>query len=97
MGTTSILTMASKQSLIRARARADAIADAYHREEEAKAAARRQAIAETLDAWLDDMPEAQRVALFQGLEAKAKAKNRRLIKAHPMRPERCDERTGEAG
>lgn len=57
--------------------------------------ARRAAIAASLDEWLGELPETERVKLFAGIEAKANTRNRKLIQRHPARPATMPEMPAE--
>ena len=58
---------------------------------DAKSKACRKAIADTVDAWLETLPAADRARFFAQIEALATAPNARKITTHPMRD---DEVTG---
>lgn len=57
----------------------------------------RLALGEVLDLCLEDMPEDARAELFALLEARASTRQRRLIAAHPMRPDMDSSVTDSAG
>jgi hypothetical protein len=48
--------------------------------------ARRAAMAASIDGWLADLSEAERMKFFAGIEGKASDRNRKLIERHPDRP-----------
>ena len=52
--------------------------------------ARLEAMARTLNGWLDGLDDPARAAIFAGLETNATARDRKLIAGHKLRPEETD-------
>ena len=52
--------------------------------------ARLEAMARTLNGWLDRLDTAERAQIFAGLETNATARDRKLIAGHKLRPEETD-------
>ena len=52
---------------------------------------RRAALAACIPLWLESLPEPERAKVFAGLEAYASTAHRRILQAHPLRPETTDD------
>ncbi len=52
--------------------------------------ARLEAMARTLNGWLDGLDDPARAAIFAGLETNATARDRKLIAGHKLRPKEAD-------
>ena len=52
--------------------------------------ARLEAMARTLNGWLDGLDDPARAAIFAGLETNATARDRKLIAGHRLRPKEAD-------
>jgi hypothetical protein len=79
--------MTIDERMAKARNNYEALAGKLARDAEAKAAARRKAIGDTIELWFEGRTEEQRAAFFAEIEAAASARNRKIIATHPMRPE----------
>ena len=78
--------MRKQQRLDKLRARQDQLVGEIAVDTARIEEARRKAIADEIDGWLETLSEPERTRIFDRLEAGSSVRNRKLIQDHPLRP-----------
>ncbi len=78
--------MRKQQRLDKLRARQDQLVGEIAVDTARIEEARRKAIADEIDGWLETLSEPERTRVFDRLEAGSSVRNRKLIQDHPLRP-----------